>query len=279
MFDGYKAPFGYLHCSFIEAMTWPSCWEINHQKRRLTSIGLKSFEDRTRAIKNTLELAYEEGKIPSMRKRANEALAVYAPDREHVLDMEVLAVDSFGIVASSVHLITYVITAEGRKYWIQRRAKDKPTFPGMLDSTAAGNLISTEEPLDGMVRENEEEAGIPQCYTRANIKACATVSYQMSKCNDGRPGSLPHLQYNYELELPQRIVPFSTDGEVDEFMLLSLDELCDALTRGDFKPNITMTYVAYLVRHEYINISNEQNLAEVCARLNRKHDLFIAEKL
>ena len=149
----------------------------------------------------------------------------------------------------------------------------------MLDSTAAGNLTSTESPLEGMAREADEEAGIPETYTRANVKACGTVSYHMSERNDGRPGSLPHVQYNYEMELPQNMIPVSNDGEVEEFMLFSLDEVYDALTRGEFKPNITMTYVAYLVRHGYVNFSDERRLAEVCARLNRKHDLFIVEEL
>ena len=60
-------------------------------------------------------MAYEEGRIPSMRKRGDEAFAVCAADGEHVLDMEVLAVDSFGIVAAGVQLITYVMTGDGRK--------------------------------------------------------------------------------------------------------------------------------------------------------------------
>ena len=115
--------------------------------------------------------------------------------------------------------------------------------------------------------------------TRANVKAYGTVSYHISECNDGRPGSLPHVQYNYEMELPQYMMPVSKDGEIEGFMLLSLDEVCDVLTRGEFKPNITMTYVAYLVRHGYVDFSNERRLAEVCARLSRKHDLFIVEEL
>ena len=62
-------------------------------------------------------------------------------------------------------------------------------------------------------------------------------------------------------------------------MLFSLDEVCDALTRGEFKPNFTMTDVAYLVRHGYVNFSNERRLVEVCARLNPKHDLLIVEEI
>ena len=62
-------------------------------------------------------------------------------------------------------------------------------------------------------------------------------------------------------------------------MLFSLDEVCDALTRGELKANIAMNYMAYFVRHGYVDCSNERRLAEVCARLNRKHDLFIVEEL
>ena len=62
-------------------------------------------------------MAYEESRIPSMRKHVHEAFAVCAADGEHVLDMEVLEVNSFGIVAAGVHLITYVMTSGGRKYW------------------------------------------------------------------------------------------------------------------------------------------------------------------
>ena len=119
MVEGYNAPLGYLHSWFVENMTWPSYWQLDHSKRLLTLTGQADFEERIRAIKETLDLAYEEGRIPSMRKRVNEAFAVYAVDGEHVLDMEFRAVESFGIVVTGVHLITYVMTSDGRKYWIQ----------------------------------------------------------------------------------------------------------------------------------------------------------------
>lgn len=42
---------------------------------------------------------------------------------------------------------------------VQRRARDKETWPGMLDVTAAGHLQRGEETLDGL-REVEEELGL-----------------------------------------------------------------------------------------------------------------------
>ncbi len=43
---------------------------------------------------------------------------------------------------------------------VQRRAAKKDTWPGYLDVTAAGHLQSGEEPLDGGLRELEEELGL-----------------------------------------------------------------------------------------------------------------------
>ena len=42
---------------------------------------------------------------------------------------------------------------------LQRRAHDKDAWPGMLDATAAGHLLTGEAPLDGL-REAEEELGV-----------------------------------------------------------------------------------------------------------------------
>jgi isopentenyldiphosphate isomerase len=43
---------------------------------------------------------------------------------------------------------------------VQRRAVTKETWPGRLDVTAAGHLQSGEEPLEGGLRELEEEIGL-----------------------------------------------------------------------------------------------------------------------
>ena len=43
---------------------------------------------------------------------------------------------------------------------VQRRAETKDTWPGRLDVTAAGHLAAGEEPLEGGLRELEEELGL-----------------------------------------------------------------------------------------------------------------------
>jgi len=43
---------------------------------------------------------------------------------------------------------------------LQLRAKNKSTYPGLWDISAAGHLNAGEEPIDGAVRETEEEIGV-----------------------------------------------------------------------------------------------------------------------
>ena len=97
----------------------------------------------------------------------------------------------------------------------------------------------------------------------------------MDRTDDGRLRCQHQVQYLYKIELPESTVPRLFDGEVEEFRLMGLDEVVRALRRGEFKLNCGMTWVAYLVRHGFVNAENESKLVEICSRLNRKHDIFI----
>jgi isopentenyldiphosphate isomerase len=274
MIGEYPFPFGYVHFSFVNEMCWPDFWHLDHERRVLTLACKADFAERTNCVQSTLRQGHED-KVPRLQKWANEVMPLYSSTGEHVLDMDLVGVDQFGIVTYGVHLTAYVETSEGRMYWVPRRSKTKSTFPGMLDNSVAGNLISTERPIDGIVREVAEEAGISEEYTRANIRACGTVTYQMSETNAGDPGTQHHTQYVYELELRPDIKPFPFDGEVEEFQLMCAQGIFEALHRGEFKPNTTMTWIAHFIRHGILNAENEKDLAEICARLHRKHDMFI----
>ena len=107
-------------------------------------------------------------------------------------------------------------------------------FPGMLNNSVGGSVSSEEKPVDCIVRETREEAGVPEEYTRAHVKPCGTLSYQMTQTDRGEPGCQHQLQYLYEMELPpgMRLKPF--DGEVEEFTLKSIGEVREALEGGGF---------------------------------------------
>jgi isopentenyldiphosphate isomerase len=58
------------------------------------------------------------------------------------------------------HCWVYGKDAGGPYLLVQRRAATKDTWPGRLDVTAAGHLRSGEQPLEGGLRELEEELGL-----------------------------------------------------------------------------------------------------------------------
>ena len=273
--EGYDKPFGYVHSSFVREMPWPSCWSLDHEKRLLSLLSPPDFQERTNLMNTTLRSEHVKGNIDALRKWADELFPVYSSTGEHVLDMDGCGVDLFGIVNFAVHLLAYVNTKEGIRFWVPRRSKTKMSYPGMLDNTVGGSLSSGERPIGCIVREAAEEGAIPEEYTRKNIISCGTLSYQMSLTDDGRPGCQHQVQYLYEMELTEDIVPKPFDGEVEEFTLKSLDEVRYALMHGEFKLNCGMTWMAYLVRHGIVNAENEPNLVEICSRLHRKHDIFI----
>jgi hypothetical protein len=149
--------------------------------------------------------------------------------------------DVFGIINFSVHMIAWVMTKE-----VPRRAMTMRDILGMLDNNVGGGLVSGERPIDGIVRECQEEISLDPAYTRANIKSCGTISYHMCVTDGIEPGCQPQVQYLRDGAQPME-------------------------TLGEFKLNCNMTWLAFLM---YLNSENEPDLIQICSRLHRKHDLF-----
>ncbi|PMD24757.1 hypothetical protein NA56DRAFT_668695 [Hyaloscypha hepaticicola] len=233
------------------------------------------FAERTAAMQATIRAEVERGEVPELRKLKNELFAAYSADGQHVLDMDGCAVDKFGTKAFGVHMIGYVDTTEGRRYWVPRRSRAKMSYPGMLDNTVGGSLATREKAIDCIVRETEEEASIFPEYTRKNIVSCGTLSYQMTLDDSGRPGCQHQVQDLYEMKFDEYVILKPNDGEVEEFKLMTLEEVKDALARGEFKLNCAITWMAFLIRHGHVTAENEENLIEICVRMHRKHEFFI----
>ena len=116
--EGIKVPLGYVRSSFVKTVSWPETWTLDHDKRLLVLSCKGGFAERAAAMQATIRAEVERGEVPELRKLKNELFAAYSADGQHVLDMDGCAVDKFGTKAFGVHMIGYVDTTEGWRYWV-----------------------------------------------------------------------------------------------------------------------------------------------------------------
>ena len=61
--------------------------------------------------------------------------------------------------------------------------------------------------------------------------------------------------FNYDIILPETFVPQPVDGEVEYFVLWSIDEIYNAMspnTTNPMKPNCYLVIIDFLVRYGYV---------------------------
>ncbi len=171
-----------------------------------------------------------------------------------VMDRAVAAY--FGVRAFGQHLNGYVNSDDGLYMWLGRRAKDRLIYPGRLDNMVAGGLpwgISLE---DNLYKECAEEANIPPDMA-AQAVPVGMVSYNRV----AERGYRPDILYCYDLELSPQFEPQNTDGEVESFVLLPIDEVARLVRETDeFKLNCNLVIIDFLLRHGYIDPQDDEYL-------------------
>lgn len=276
LIKGYEKPFGYIHKSIFDQIDWSEYWHVDTENRFLTLLEADSVEERSRRVQETLWNAHQARKLDMVKKWTDEQFSLYSQDGEHVLDMSLLGSGVFGAVCSGVTLIAWTQTDHGRKYWLQRRSKNKNVHPGKLDTTAGGNIQLNEKPTDAMIREAREEASIPEEYSRAHLISCGTISYHLAANSDGSPGSQPHVQATYEMEFNADIVPKPFDHEVESFVQMTEAEIRESLFGDEFKMIVGVSWLGHFIRRGILKPEDDIHFEEICSRLHRKHDFFFA---
>lgn len=272
------AVLGYIPSWVVNQMPWSDDWDIREAEeavilRPKPQDHLSERENRDLAMESQLKSAIEKGAFKILEGWRNELYPVYGSEKKIELSIERAASALFGIVTYGVHMVAYVNTEHGMKIWAPRRAKTKQTYPGMMDNSVAGGISTGEEPLECLIREAEEEASLPAGYVRTHAKACGTVSY--FHIRDPRAGGesglfQPECQYVYDLELPESIIPKPDDNEAEDFRLLSIAQVQEAMAAGQFKPNCAVILVDFFIRHGILAPEIEKDYIEIVARLHRR---------
>ncbi|KAL9638698.1 MAG: hypothetical protein Q9204_001406 [Flavoplaca sp. TL-2023a] len=266
-------PVGYVLPWVVKQMPWESnLWDIDHDKKQI----IPSFPQ-SKTIEVTLKRAQDNRAFKVLEKWRNELYTVHREDGlnplgDRTITMERSGSPLFGIVTYGVHMTTYVNTQDGMKIWVPKRAKGK-TYGGLLDNTVAGGIATGEHPLDCIVREGAEEASFPEELVRSAAKPCGTISYFSFR--DPRAGGengllQPEVQFVYDMEVGEDVVPKPCDDEVENFRLWTVAEVQKALAEGQFKPNCALYLLDFFIRHGILTAQNEKNYIEIISRLHRK---------
>ncbi|XP_037495118.1 nudix hydrolase 20, chloroplastic [Jatropha curcas] len=141
------------------------------------------------------------------------------------------------------------VERDGEKFlWIAKRSEAKPTYPGMLDHLVAGGNPHGISCGENIIKECEEEAGIPLSISHKAIPVGA-VSYMDIEGYRYKRDVL----FCYDLKLPESFIPKNQDGEVESFNLMPVKYVGNVVRRTHFyKPNCSLVIIDFLFRHGYI---------------------------
>lgn len=140
--------------------------------------------------------------------------------------IERAAVRPLGITTHAVHLVGR--HADGR-FWVQQRAWDKATDPGLWDTLVGGLMSADESVRETLARETWEEAGL----RLEELDALRPLGHLQIR----RPvteGYMVERAVLFQAVLPRSLSPQNQDGEVAGFACVSADELREGLAAGRY---------------------------------------------
>lgn len=157
----------------------------------------------------------------------DELLAVVDRDERAVAEVERSVVRVLGLTTCAVHLVGFA--SDGQRVWVQQRAFDKATDPGLWDTLMGGQVAAGETVESALARETWEEAGL-DVATLLELRRGARLTIR-------RPVAEGYMVEHIDVvvaRLPEDVEPRNQDGEVERFECLDQIALADRLARGEF---------------------------------------------
>jgi 8-oxo-dGTP pyrophosphatase MutT (NUDIX family) len=214
--DGARV--GWLRKSHAQRLAdWPDVFKRDARGVRIAE-SLGDAAARSAAVEIVVNALHAEGTITGWR---NERYAVVTSfDAPPLLHIERAAARFFGTTTYAAHANGYCGSGAACEMWLARRAASKPIDPGMLDNLVGGGMSAGVPPLQTIVREAWEEAGLPEALAR-NAVANGTLDL----LREVPEGVQSEVIFVFDLELPQDFQPHNEDGEVAEFHRLPVAQV------------------------------------------------------
>ncbi|KAK3707491.1 hypothetical protein LTR37_012133 [Vermiconidia calcicola] len=268
-------PYGYLWPEVVKRMPWTDDFAVDDERRRVTVLDASNGSDVSSACNaafaKLINDTIDKDIFACLHKKHSEPFPILGA--KYPVRFERFAGDLFGITARGAHLTVYTMTEEGMRIWVPRRHPNMFTYPNKLDTTVAGGVSADESPAQNIIREAHEEASLPADLIEHGIRSTGVLTYmsQEKGTPDGKETYIvPDVIYVYDLEVGPDITPVPGDEEVKEFYLMSVDEVKDALSRGEFKTNSAVVMLDFFIRHGMITADNEKDYVDIVTRMHRR---------
>lgn len=254
---------GWIKPAFQQQLaSWSDIFKLDDKSVQINDT-IQGFQERSEALDEVIRSLVKKQVI---RAYLDEPYPVTPGDRNAaIMTVDRSAGAYFGIRCFGQHLNGFVRKSDGIHLWIARRARDRHIEPGKLDNMVAGGLpwhISLEENL---LKECAEEAGMNRALA-SQASAVGTVSYLAESVNGIKPDTL----YCYDIELPEDFTPICTDGEVESFSLMPVEEVMQIIRDSEeFKPNCNLVILDFMVRHGVLN-PHEEGYTDLVNSLHRQ---------
>ncbi|KAK7083407.1 hypothetical protein SK128_024030, partial [Halocaridina rubra] len=218
---------------------------------------LDSYTARSNALEFVLRDLRAKNVLYALQGWREECFNVWADyGTEPLFKIERSAATILGVRAYGVHVNGYSRAPDNSMVvWLQKRAIDKPTYPGMLDTMVGGGLTAGLKPSQVLSKESYEEASIPEHIVKT-ARAAGTVSFLV----ETERGLHANTDFVYDLELPHDFIPCNNDGEVEGFEPVPVEELLDRVTSSKYKLTSVPVAIDFLVRHGFITPDTEPEL-------------------
>ncbi len=234
--------YGWIRHEFTTTLReWPEVFNVNEKIVSLTS-NLKTYRERTTAVQKIIEALHARGDIDTWVGERYPVTNNF--DQRPIMEMERSGVLYFGLLGFGIHMNGLVKTSDGIYVWVATRAKDKPFYSGRLDQMVAGGQPLGISIHQNLIKECAEEANILE-EVAVKAQARGRLNYSM----DTHRGIDVSTIFIYDLWLPEDFEPENTDGEVDNFMLIPLQELARLSDETElFKDNCNLVNIDLLIR-------------------------------
>jgi hypothetical protein len=237
---------GWMKKSFAERLEdWPEYFTIRPRGVGMTA-HFETAEHRSAAMAEVVEsLVMQEVILGWRDELVTVAESFYAPPLFHI---ERAASRYFGLTVYATHLNGLTARQGEPNMWLARRAENKHVDPFKLDNITAGRIARGYSPLDTLVKESFEEAGIDKTLI-GQARAAGAVRCKREVAE----GLHNEVIFVHDIILPESFVPENQDGEVASFECVPISDLITMLeTPALFSTDAALVMIDCLLRRGYL---------------------------